>query len=491
MVEPEFDEEARDVFEEPISTELPDNADAPFPFGKFARQALLVTSALLLCWFLYAIAAAQTSVITPVATLILITSLFYSGGPKVVRIGLLGLMAINVLSEIVSTDYLSSNDSSQSTDIPSIILFVCLLLAFSFEACGWLANCSKAVRNKIMSWGLLAVPALIYIAILPLIEQVWVSFSGDEQTIALQDPNWNIWNEAFFRACKFLVFGIFTYMGACIGSFLNVVAYSVPRGETIGLRDSKCPKCDSKISRIDNLPIFSYINLGARCRNCSANIPARYLIVEVIVATIFGSLFLYELISGCTNIPSMRVYHEGILWIILYPKWPAIAVYFYHAFFMSSVLVLSIIELDRQPLRPLFAGILATAFILAAAIFWPIQPVPVSDHLPFTLNLSPLIGQFLKLVIGGMAGVILGLAASLAEKTWQSSLFRFALVLTGIVMGWQALTQILTIYVVVWLAIRFIPIPKMAAARHYPTSVLLAVIMLHHPFWKMISEWWK
>ena len=213
--------------------------------------------------------------------------------------------------------------------------------------------------------------------------------------------------------------------------------------------------------------------------------------VELVVATVFGSLFLYELVTGCQNIPSMRISHEGILWVILYPKWPAIAIYFYHALFMSSVLVLAIIEWDRQPVSLVFAGLIAGVFFLAPVVYWPIQPVLLAEHLPFSIEYSPFIQQILKLAIGGMAGAVFAFGLSTVDATFRTASFRFALTLTGIVFGWQALAQIMVFFIVARLAVRYLPKLRDAGARQFPTSILLAAIMLHQPFWKTIADYWN
>lgn len=459
--------------------------------GEFARLLLLLVAIPLLVWFVRANFNLQSGIFATIATVVLLASLFYAHGAQVIRISLLALLSINIFSSLVSTEYLFGNEANRSLAFPTGLLFVCLTVALLFEAGGLYESISTGSKNKLAAWSVFAVPALVYILAIPVFDWIWVSIEGDERRLALRDPDWKFWNEAVFRAYEFSIFGIFTYIGACIGSFLNVVAYSVPRGKSFVFRGSKCQRCGSKISRIDNLPIFSYLNLGARCRNCSTFIPARYLIVELVVATVFGSLFLYELITGCQNIPSMRISHEGILWIILYPKWPAIAIYLYHALFMSSVLVLAIIECDRQPIKPVFAGMIAFTFTLAPVVYWPIQPVLLADHLPFSLKYSPIIEQLLKLAIGGMAGAMIAFSLSAVNATFRTASFRFALTLTGIVFGWQALTQIMVFYFVCWLAIRFLPKLRDTGASQFPTSVLLAAIMLHHPFWKTIADCWN
>ena len=71
--------------------------------------------------------------------------------------------------------------------------------------------------------------------------------------------------------------GIF---GAIIGSFLNVVAYRLPRGESLSHPPSRCPNCGAPVKPYDNIPLLSWLLLRGRCRNCANPISARYPIVE-------------------------------------------------------------------------------------------------------------------------------------------------------------------------------------------------------------------
>jgi leader peptidase (prepilin peptidase)/N-methyltransferase len=82
------------------------------------------------------------------------------------------------------------------------------------------------------------------------------------------------------------------FLGACIGSFLNVVIYRVPEGKSIMYPPSHCPKCGHRLSAKDLVPIFSYIALKGKCRYCGAKISPVYPIVESITAFMFMFLFL-------------------------------------------------------------------------------------------------------------------------------------------------------------------------------------------------------
>ena len=82
------------------------------------------------------------------------------------------------------------------------------------------------------------------------------------------------------------------FLGACIGSFLNVVIYRIPRKESIIYPSSHCPKCGHKLGIKDLVPIFSYIALKGKCRYCGKKISPVYPIVESITAFMFMFLFL-------------------------------------------------------------------------------------------------------------------------------------------------------------------------------------------------------
>ena len=84
----------------------------------------------------------------------------------------------------------------------------------------------------------------------------------------------------------FAYIAIFAF-GAAIGSFLNVVIHRVPRGESIVLPDSACPKCHAKIKPYDNIPLIGWLMLRGKCRACSAPISIRYPAVELLTGLVF------------------------------------------------------------------------------------------------------------------------------------------------------------------------------------------------------------
>ena len=82
----------------------------------------------------------------------------------------------------------------------------------------------------------------------------------------------------------YVIAGVF---GAIIGSFLNVVIHRVPLEESIVFPNSRCPSCGGALAFYDNIPVLSYVMLGAKCRRCKEHISFRYPAVELLTAALF------------------------------------------------------------------------------------------------------------------------------------------------------------------------------------------------------------
>lgn len=144
----------------------------------------------------------------------------------------------------------------------------------------------------------------------------------------------------FSRAALALIAGLF---GACIGSFLNVCIYRIPKDLSVIRPGSRCPACGTAIAWYDNIPLVSWLALGARCRACGARIPARYVVVEALMALLWAALaWRYE-------------------WDIRAPVY-AIAV--------AGLTLATFVDLDEMyiPDRVSIGGL---AFGLAASGLWP------------------------------------------------------------------------------------------------------------------------
>lgn len=77
-------------------------------------------------------------------------------------------------------------------------------------------------------------------------------------------------------------------LGLLIGSFLNVVVWRLPRGESVVFPPSSCPSCGHVIRSRDNVPVLGWLLLHGRCRDCRAPISARYPLVELGTAMLFA-----------------------------------------------------------------------------------------------------------------------------------------------------------------------------------------------------------
>lgn len=85
-------------------------------------------------------------------------------------------------------------------------------------------------------------------------------------------------------AFGYVLAGVF---GAIIGSFLNVVIHRVPLEESVVFPNSRCPSCGAVIAFYDNIPVLSWMLLGAKCRGCKQPISFRYPAVELLTAALF------------------------------------------------------------------------------------------------------------------------------------------------------------------------------------------------------------
>ena len=81
-------------------------------------------------------------------------------------------------------------------------------------------------------------------------------------------------------------------LGACVGSFTNVVVWRLPRQESVVFPSSHCPKCGHAIRWHDNLPMLGWLLLRGRCRDCGAGISWRYPAVEALSAGLWMSAVL-------------------------------------------------------------------------------------------------------------------------------------------------------------------------------------------------------
>ena len=91
---------------------------------------------------------------------------------------------------------------------------------------------------------------------------------------------------------EIIVYGFVLGLGLCIGSFLNVCVYRLPREMSLTHPGSHCPCCNEGIAWYDNIPVLSWLALRGLCRRCGVLISPRYLLVELLTGGVF--LWIYH-----------------------------------------------------------------------------------------------------------------------------------------------------------------------------------------------------
>ena len=207
----------------------------------------------------------------------------------------------------------------------------------------------------------------------------------------------------------------FFALGSCVGSFLNVVVWRLPRvehveGDTIFrgfLRSwhalswpaSHCPKCEKPLKWYDNLPIVGWLKLGGRCRFCKEPISIRYPVIEAVTGLLFAFYYVMFFMEGfgpCLQ----RLGADGVPQFVpaelfIVDHWP---IYLLDMALLSGLLAASLID--------------AELFIIPIEIPWFIVPFALVEHAVFdrtgwpgALNTSPMTGAL-------AAGAAVGLIAS-------------------------------------------------------------------------------
>jgi leader peptidase (prepilin peptidase)/N-methyltransferase len=223
----------------------------------------------------------------------------------------------------------------------------------------------------------------------------------------------------------YVIAGLF---GAIIGSFLNVVIHRIPLEESIVFPNSRCPSCGSVIAFYDNIPILSYLMLGAKCRSCKAHISFRYPAVELITAALWVGV----------------AWHDGL----------SVALPF-DLIFVSALLALVFIDAEHMILPNVitYPGI---GFALVARIAIPyLSGAPHFDDIP-SLSGGALAGMpvWVVSVAGALIGALIG-GGSLWLMGWTWEKLRGIeamglgdvkmMFMVGAYLGWRL--TILTIFV--------------------------------------------
>jgi leader peptidase (prepilin peptidase) / N-methyltransferase len=176
--------------------------------------------------------------------------------------------------------------------------------------------------------------------------------------------------------------------GLIFGSFANVVIWRLPRGESLSVPPSHCPKCGTPIRPRDNIPVMSWLLLRGRCRDCGEPISWRYPAVEAL---------------------------SGALWVLagaLYGPTPVCVV---AVVFFWTVMILAFVDLDTGRLPNTIVGVLAVFGISAVLVSQYVTSVAAAPLVGLSASgplAQPAVVAVLGAVLGG--GVSTGVAGMYA-----------------------------------------------------------------------------
>jgi leader peptidase (prepilin peptidase) / N-methyltransferase len=244
-------------------------------------------------------------------------------------------------------------------------------------------------------------------------------------------------------AAEIVVAGLF---GALIGSFLNVVAHRVPRGESLVSPGSRCPECGAPVKPYDNLPVVSWLLLRGRCRNCGAPISPRYPLVELATALAFAAVvavrgfdndLVLELpfVAALIALAAIDFEHKLLPNAIVYP--------------LAAYGVIATLLVDQDDLvEHLIAGAGAFAFLLAAVIAYPrgmgMGDVKLAGAMGLFLGLSIVPALLAAFLSGSLVGLVI-IAREGAAGRKKAVPFGVFLALGGIV-GVLAGPELIDVY---------------------------------------------
>lgn len=194
-----------------------------------------------------------------------------------------------------------------------------------------------------------------------------------------------------------LVFiGVF---GCLVGSFLNVCIFRLPREcMSIVRPGSRCPNCLKPIRWFDNIPILSYLVLGAKCRNCRTPISIRYPLIELLT----GALFFY---AGWTYVhhASGSIADRELFWLVL------------RLYLISVFLVVTFIDLEFRiiPDEITYSGVVIALVVSGVFPFlhqgnWPVRGMSLEPHLMGALSglLGAAVGSGMIYLVGVMGKLV-------------------------------------------------------------------------------------
>ena len=292
----------------------------------------------------------------------------------------------------------------------------------------------------------------------------------------------------------------FGAVGATIGSFLNVVIYRLPRGQSIVFPPSHCPRCNHKIRIYDNFPIFGWFLLEGKCRDCKLPISFRYPLIETIVCAMvmaFAALLIpmeqnfvrpdfvmpeiTEMLKMSLETDQRIALPMTFTQIVLRLIWLSAL----HLF----LLTLGMIEFDGQKLRISGMTLFLTPFLIFGLFFPCFFPVAWFSIWPFESNLTAFSPQrvadflatpFFDMFFGGGIAFLLGFGATKIIRVNNIPMWLMAMVAIGAFLGWQSAIVVLLAALLLHATVLFVtrrpcPILALAIASFFVNVWILAI----------------
>lgn len=190
--------------------------------------------------------------------------------------------------------------------------------------------------------------------------------------------------------------------GACIGSFLNVVIYRMPRDMSLVRPGSACPGCGKPIRFYDNIPIFSWLLLRARCRYCKTRISPRYFVIELLTGLVYVGLFVLYFL---TDVRRMTANDADGIQVFLHGGW---LVFVLHVILLSGLLAVSAIDLEFWvvPLSTCWlltgvgvAGAAIAPFVMDPQVIRHFRLLPVSQAVSGAASAGASLGLAISLLL--------------------------------------------------------------------------------------------
>ena len=331
-------------------------------------------------------------------------------------------------------------------------------------------------------------------------------------------PPWLMNAMGSFAVAQIWVMRVFVagwvfFFGSCFASFLNVVAWRVPRGRGIN-GSSHCPHCDVQLSMRDNIPVLGWLRNRGRCRTCKTPITVRYLVVEIALGLVTLGLVALGVFWGGVNLPA-GIGHD-FRFAMLHntvtdPEYSLIGIAGFQLILVFGLFTAVVVRSEGLAVPVSVVGVVG-AFGVVFAGLWP-RAIAV-DYLGNTGQLvSFATSWWLTLGFGALAGLVVGFAldrmvwfngpycsedqvenpggsvevAEVKRSVWSIADGVASLPLVGLFLGWQAVVSVVVLLV---LMLPFRMLVGCRACVSLQAQVFLATLV-QLSCWRFVSwaEW--